>query len=393
MHRQLAGSLHAARFFRTILLLACAAMTFLAVTAVAGAHNAKKGREAGRDFSAPTAARLAGATDNHKITLSWSRSTDNHAVRGYRVYRNWKLVARVHAPTRSFTDGRLKNGARYLYIVKAYDRHGNLSPSSNVVAAKPLVGGGSSAGSPSISASPSPSPDPNPAAPAPTPGSGADVSTAPDGPAGSWELKFDDEFNETSLDASKWSDSWFNGGSMNNTSTSPSNVSVGGGAASLQLSSSSVGALIHTNGDTQAGRASLPVGGVAEARVWFPGSGSQVYNWPAFWANSTASWPAAGEHDIAEGLGGQLTVNYHSPSGSHNQGGPDGNWTNGWHTYTLHRKPDSADVYWDGKLVKSYSTDDSGNPEDIAFNVGSGPAPTMTGAEGALKIDWVRIWQ
>ena len=79
--------------------------------------------------------------------------------------------------------------------------------------------------------------------------------------------------------------------------------------ATLTLSDSSHGAEICTcNGPSNA--YSLPVGGVAEARVYFPGDSSRgVYNWPAWWA-SGPNWPSAGESDIAEGLSGSLTVNY-----------------------------------------------------------------------------------
>ncbi|MGH3743552.1 MAG: glycoside hydrolase family 16 protein [Mycobacteriales bacterium] len=178
---------------------------------------------------------------------------------------------------------------------------------------------------------------------------------------------------------------------MNTVGTSPQNVRVSGGVASLRLSNAHMGALIHT---TQApGRPTLPVGGVVEARIWFPGNGSQLYNWPAFWANDTDNYPSGGENDIAEVLTpGMLTVNYHSPSGTHNQGGVPGRWSNSWHTYALHRLADHCDVYWDGVLVKSYRTDDNGSPEDIIFNVGAGTGPTMVGAAGALRIDYVRIW-
>jgi len=49
---------------------------------------------------------------------------------------------------------------------------------------------------------------------------------------------------------------------------------------------------------------------------------------------------------------------------------------------------------WDGKLVKSYPTDDNGTREDIIFNNGYGdPALFKAGAEGAIKIDYVRAWE
>ncbi len=215
------------------------------------------------------------------------------------------------------------------------------------------------------------------------------TGTQPVGPGGTWLLKFDDEFNGTSLDTSKWSPNWYGeGGSMNSVGTYAANQSVSGGNLNLVLASATSGALVHT--DYGSGRYQLPVGGFAEARISFPGSSSRpIYNWPAWWI-SGPSWPAAGEHDIAEGLGGKLTVNYHSPSGSHNQGAIAGTWGNGFHTYGIYRKASSADVYWDGKLVKSYPTDDNGKGEELILNVGGSGT---YGAASQIKVDYVRAWQ
>lgn len=222
---------------------------------------------------------------------------------------------------------------------------------------------------------------------------GGTGTPVPLGVPGTWTLAFDDEFDGTALDASKWDPNWYGeGGTMNNVATYASNVSVSGGYARLVLSSSNAGALIHTG--YQAGRYTLPVGGYAEARVLFPGGGSSgpdIYNWPAWWA-SGPSWPAAGEHDIAEGLSGQLTVNYHSPSGPHNQGAPPGAWGSAFHVYGVFRGPGYADVYWDGVKVESYPTDDDGQPQELIVNVGAG-GTEMLGAAGAVLVDYVRAWR
>ena len=133
-----------------------------------------------------------------------------------------------------------------------------------------------------------------------------------------------------------------------------------------------------------------PVGSYSEARVYFPGNGTSLYNWPAWWT-SGPNWPAAGEHDIAEVLGGKLTVNYHSPSGAHNQGAVTGNWGNAFHVYGVYRKASSADVYWDGVLVKSYPTDDNGAGQSLLLNVGAG-SPAAYGTASQVKVDYVRVW-
>lgn len=149
---------------------------------------------------------------------------------------------------------------------------------------------------------------------------------------------------------------------MNKLGTYALNATVSNGELRLKLESASSGALIHTD---FAGGYKFPVGSYVEARAFFAGSadGCNAYNWPVWWVSSTASdgWPSSGEHDVAEMLGvnglGKVTVNYHSPSGAHNQGEPKNaagvaaGLTLG--TYGIHRKATSADVYYDGRLVKS----------------------------------------
>jgi hypothetical protein len=213
---------------------------------------------------------------------------------------------------------------------------------------------------------------------------------------GTWSLAFQDEFNGTSLDTAKWDANWYvEGGSQNGVPTYARNVSVANGELALQLANENgtiTGASVNTQGNN--GYKVMP-GEYAEARVYFPGvDGTQaIYNFPAWWISGTP-WPSGGEHDIAEGLGGDLTVNYHSPSGSHNQGTIPGDWNNAYHTYGVHRKTTSADVYWDGQLVKSYATDDNSSGENLIVNIGkSGSRTAVTGAAGAVRVDYVRVWK
>lgn len=203
--------------------------------------------------------------------------------------------------------------------------------------------------------------------------------------------KFDDEFNGTSLNPTYWASSWFNGSSMNNVSTSARNVTVSGGNLILTLGSSTAGALVSTNPSDKAAAGFSFSYGYAEARILFPGSGADIYNWPAWWTNGQ-SWPANGEIDIAEGLG-SLTSNYHSDSGANNSSAIAGTWAGTFHTYGLDREPGKNSIYWDGKLVHSYSTDDTGTPHYLVFNVGSGGAGDITGVGSQVKVDYVRVWQ
>ena len=92
-----------------------------------------------------------------------------------------------------------------------------------------------------------------------------------------------------------------------------------------------------------------------------------------------------------------MTVNYHSAGpNSKNLGTVAGTWSNGWHTYGINRQPGKADVYYDGKLVRSYKTDDGEKPHYLIFNVGnrtSSGGKNVTGPAGAMKVDYVRVWQ
>ena len=122
---------------------------------------------------------------------------------------------------------------------------------------------------------------------------------------------------------------------------------------------------------------------------FFPAVSGRCYNWPAWWA-SGPRWPAAGEHDIAEVLSGSLTVDYHSTSRSSQSRG--GSW---WcvRSSGVHRKAASTDIYWDGKLVKSYSTDDNNSAESLLLNMGVHSSNTVSGSAGALRVDYVRAWE
>jgi beta-glucanase (GH16 family) len=180
---------------------------------------------------------------------------------------------------------------------------------------------------------------------------------------------------------------------MNNTPTFSSNVSVVNGQLVLTKQSASSGALVHT--DFPGGH-TIGVGDYVEARINFPGNGTDVYNWAAWWITTTAAegWPSSGEHDIAEIKGGEVTINYISPSGATEVSPlPAGYWGDAFHTYGIHRKATSADVYFDGRLVATYATSDAGGPNIMVLNVGEGQgSPSANGAEGAMLVDYVRAW-
>lgn len=241
-----------------------------------------------------------------------------------------------------------------------------------------LVAGGAIAAGITLSGS---SPRPR-SAPAPTKPPPNTRSNGPLGVSGHWKLVFDDEFNGTSLNLSRWDphNGWAN---QNAVTDELANVSVRNGHAILTLASSTSGAEIGTR------NFGLKVGEFAQARIDFAGSGSTVYNWPAFWT-SGPNWPRGGENDIAEGFGA-LTVNYHSPTVTHMSGPIPGAYAGAFHVYGIYRGPGYVRVYWDGKVVGAYRTYDDGQPQMLLLTLGAGNQ-VVTGPRGAMIVDYVRVW-
>jgi hypothetical protein len=215
-----------------------------------------------------------------------------------------------------------------------------------------------------------------------------------------WQLVFEDNFDTGSLDTSKWValDGW----TTNNVTTRASNVAVSNGNLVLTLADGSNGAEVISYpwaGATPNGYM-LRVGDYLEAKIKFPGNGTDLYNWPAWWT-SGPNWPSAGEHDIAEVLdNGDLTVNYHygadytTHTAANQRPNPTGYWGDAFHIYGIYRGATRADVYWDGNLVFSYPTYDNGQPESVIINVGaSGGTVTAFGANSRVYVDYIRAWK
>jgi acid phosphatase type 7 len=83
------------------------------------------------DTTPPTAPGnlTATAASPGQVNLSWTASTDNVGVAGYKVYRNGTFVATTTAT--SYADTTAVPSTTYSYTVTAFDAAGNLSPASN----------------------------------------------------------------------------------------------------------------------------------------------------------------------------------------------------------------------------------------------------------------------
>ena len=231
---------------------------------------------------------------------------------------------------------------------------------------------------------------------------GAGSAPAPLGVAGSWGLKFDDEFSGTSLNGNQWTPGWFGTGVTNPVDSSEieandsSQVSVSGGNLHLTAVAktdtapngttySYASGLVSSNGKFQF------TYGVMEARMYLPPTTSgTVANWPAFWADGTGQWPATGELDVMEGLSGRAAYHFHSPSG-----GPgkdvSGAWT-GWHTFAANWQPGVVTYYYDGTDVGSITTGITSSPMYVIVNnaIQNSETPVVP---ADVQVDYVRVWQ
>src|SRR5579871_1822248 len=75
----------------------------------------------------------AAAVSSSQVNVSWSASTDNVGVAGYRVFRNGGLAGTV--TSLSFSDSGLAASTTYTYTVAAFDAAGNVSGQSSAATA------------------------------------------------------------------------------------------------------------------------------------------------------------------------------------------------------------------------------------------------------------------
>jgi len=80
----------------------------------------------------------AAVVSTSRIDLTWTASTDNVAVTGYRVYRDGSLIASPSGT--SYSDTGLSAGTSYSYRVAAYDAAGNTSAQCGAVSATTTAG-------------------------------------------------------------------------------------------------------------------------------------------------------------------------------------------------------------------------------------------------------------
>ncbi|GEM_PF-6113247 len=105
------------------------------------------------DIQPPTAPSGLSATptSSSTISLSWTGSTDNVGIAGYKIYRNSSLVSQTSGVGTTYLDQNLLASTTYSYTVSAYDAAGNTSAQSASANATTLAGAVGDAISPSVS--------------------------------------------------------------------------------------------------------------------------------------------------------------------------------------------------------------------------------------------------
>ncbi len=230
-----------------------------------------------------------------------------------------------------------------------------------------------------------------------------------------WSMAFDDEFNGTSLDATKWTTFWYSATQgVDGLSTPAQNVTESDGNLILTRSDSRNGAVVTT----RPGAAGAPYLGfslgtesVFEARILFPGNGSQIYNWPAFWMlhDEGEPNPPTVEIDVFDMWQPHPQSAYLVNYPTYGRGGPGCNLTQPYtdkyygdqfHVWTVHRGPSYIDVYIDGvqRWHQAVNSDDPkyapNSAQYMLINLGTSSqgGPSMTGTASRVLVDYVRAW-
>jgi chitodextrinase len=100
------------------------------------------------DNTAPStpASLTAAAVSSSQINLSWTASSDNVGVTGYKIYKNGSIIATATATT-AYSDTGLSASTTYSYAVSAFDAAGNLSSMSTSASATTKAASGTTSSS------------------------------------------------------------------------------------------------------------------------------------------------------------------------------------------------------------------------------------------------------
>jgi beta-glucanase (GH16 family) len=234
----------------------------------------------------------------------------------------------------------------------------------------------------------------------------------PLGITGKWNLIFNSDFTGHVLNTAVWRAGWFGSGisgPINAHETAcynPGNVQLPGDGT-LHLNVTAVastcqgqtrpytGAVLSTNPyDGRKSGGFTYRYGLLQARIYVPGTSSQVVDWPAVITLGQV-WPQDGEDDVAENLGGTICSHFHSPGFA--PGGPlgacDPGFTPGWHVVAADWEPGSVTWYYDGIEIAHITEGITSSPMYLVLvNSVSSKAPGL-GRPDTMQVAYVRIWQ
>jgi beta-glucanase (GH16 family) len=243
----------------------------------------------------------------------------------------------------------------------------------------------------------------------------------PNGVAGRWKCSFDDEFDGTSLDISKWqpqltASSGYVTGGPDCYVDNPDTISVSGGH--LNLSALRVAPFPCTAGYDS----SYQVGMVSSSQLFnqtygvfavrakipaatFPGLQETLWLYPQ---NLTyGPWPASGEIDFAEFFSNNAGNDV--PSVHYAKSSSDANATalgctinqNTFNTYAVDWTPRSITIFTNGQVCMIDRP--TGGPAPFnepffisltqALGIGANTVTAATPLPATTQIDWVRVWE
>jgi beta-glucanase (GH16 family) len=246
--------------------------------------------------------------------------------------------------------------------------------------------------------------------------------------AQNYKLVWSDEFNSSSLDMSKWNydigtgtGGWGNN-ELQYYTDRDTNISIKNGNLIIRALKESYGGENYTSARIETQNKYSITYGKIEARIKLPyGRGM----WPAFWMLgddiTTVSWPACGEIDIVEMVGGNGTngstmlsdatvygTAHWSSSGSHAQHGgsyslTSGKFADNYHTFTVTWIPQLITWYVDGHQYASLSITSSDlNAFQKSFYIllnlavgGNWPGSPDSTTEfpQTMMVDYIRVYK
>jgi beta-glucanase (GH16 family) len=214
---------------------------------------------------------------------------------------------------------------------------------------------------------------------------------------GKWDLLFNDEFNGSAVDLTRWRPNWLG---PNDTATSkpinsaevscydPQQTTVANGELTFTAVARPCNGYSYASGLVESNGKFNFTYGYMEAGIWLNGNGSSIYNWPAFWADGTGKWPVTGEIDVMEGLDGRASWHFHYPGGGPG-GYPSGTYTNGWHIFAADWEPGVITFYYDGREVGKQTAGVTDQPMYLILNYG---LKSNIAVPSTMKVDYVRFW-